>query len=205
MGPLEFTLEIAPRSRFDVVELRSRFPSEHHDVLAPYPHCLCWSAHTTAGFLDRSLTARLSAAHVPTYVETLRRIFPEGAGYAHDRLATHGRSRSSTPAARPSIGARASSILPAASVTTTTGDGGSRATSSRRRTRPGTRSTGWSGRGSARSSAGCATVSSGSARSRTNTAPPSSSTSSSTSCGARAGWRSRRPPCGPEGPGSPAW
>src|SRR5262245_2831584 len=84
--PLELTLEIEPRSRFDVVELRSRFPSEHDDVLAPYPHCLYWSAHTTAGFLERSLTTRLSAVHVPTYVETLRRIFPEGAGYAHDRL-----------------------------------------------------------------------------------------------------------------------
>ena len=86
MEPFELTLEIAPRSRFDVVELRSRFPSEHGDDLAPYPHCLYWSAHTTAGFLDRSLTARLSAALVPMYVETLRRIFPEGAGYAHDRL-----------------------------------------------------------------------------------------------------------------------
>jgi thiamine phosphate synthase YjbQ (UPF0047 family) len=86
MEPIELTLEIAPRSRFDVVELRSRFPSEHEDVLAPYPHCLYWSAHTTAGFLDRSLTARLSAALVPMYVDTLRRIFPEGAGYAHDRL-----------------------------------------------------------------------------------------------------------------------
>jgi thiamine phosphate synthase YjbQ (UPF0047 family) len=86
MEPLELTLEIAPRSRFDVVELRSRFPSEHHDVLAPYPHCLYWSAHTTAGFLERSLTTRLSAVHVPTYVETLRQLFPEGAGYAHDRL-----------------------------------------------------------------------------------------------------------------------
>ena len=89
---------------------------------------------------------------------------------------TSARSRSSMPAAPPSIGARASSISPAANVTTTTGDGSSRATSSRRRTRPGTRSTGWSGRASARSSAGCATVWSGSAPNRTSSAPPNSST-----------------------------
>jgi thiamine phosphate synthase YjbQ (UPF0047 family) len=84
--PLDLTLELAPRARFDVVELRSRFAAEHRDALAPYKHCLYWSAHTTAGFLDRSLTARLSAAGVPTYVEAFRSMFPEGAGYEHDRL-----------------------------------------------------------------------------------------------------------------------
>jgi thiamine phosphate synthase YjbQ (UPF0047 family) len=85
-GPLALTLELAPRARFDVVELRSRLPREHRDALAPYPCCLYWSAHTTAGFLDRSLAARLGPARLGTYVDTLRRIFPEGAGYAHDRL-----------------------------------------------------------------------------------------------------------------------
>jgi thiamine phosphate synthase YjbQ (UPF0047 family) len=84
--PIDLTLELAPRSRFDVVELRSRLPAEHRQALAPYPSCLYWSAHTTAGFLDRSLTARLGPAHLPTYVDALRHIFPEGAGYAHDRL-----------------------------------------------------------------------------------------------------------------------
>ena len=84
--PLDLTLELAPKARFDVVELRSRFAAEHRDALAPYRRCLYWSAHTTAGFLDRSLISRLSAAGVPTYVEALRSMFPEGAGYEHDRL-----------------------------------------------------------------------------------------------------------------------
>jgi thiamine phosphate synthase YjbQ (UPF0047 family) len=83
---VDLTLELAPRARFDVVELRSRLPAEYRDALAPYPSCLYWSAHTTAGFLDRSLIARLGAARVATYVDVFRRIFPEGAGYAHDRL-----------------------------------------------------------------------------------------------------------------------
>jgi thiamine phosphate synthase YjbQ (UPF0047 family) len=86
VDPLDLTLELAPQARFEVVELRSRFPSEHRDRLGPYRRCLYWSAHTTAGFLDRSLIARLSAAGVPTYVDALRSMFPEGAGYAHDRL-----------------------------------------------------------------------------------------------------------------------
>jgi hypothetical protein len=83
---VDLTLELAPRARFDVVELRSRLPVEYRDALAPYPSCLYWSAHTTAGFLDRSLIARLGAARVASYFDALRHIFPEGAGYAHDRL-----------------------------------------------------------------------------------------------------------------------
>jgi hypothetical protein len=87
--PLDLTLELAPRARFDVVDLRSHFAAEH-DGLRPFPHCLYWSFHTTAGFLDRSLTARLSAEHIPTYVDAFRTLFPEGAGYAHDRLDRRG-------------------------------------------------------------------------------------------------------------------
>jgi thiamine phosphate synthase YjbQ (UPF0047 family) len=83
--PLELSVELSARERFEMVELRSRFPSEH-DALASYPRCLYWSAHTTAGFLDRTLITRLGLGRVGTYIETLRRIFPEGAGYAHDRL-----------------------------------------------------------------------------------------------------------------------
>ena len=83
--PLDLTLELAPRARFDIVDLRSRFAAEH-DSLRAYPHCLYWSFHTTAGFLDRSLVARLSAKNIPTYVDAFRTIFPEGAGYHHDRL-----------------------------------------------------------------------------------------------------------------------
>jgi thiamine phosphate synthase YjbQ (UPF0047 family) len=83
--PLDVTLEVAPRARFDVVDLRSRFAAEH-EALESYPRCLYWSFHTTAGFLDRSLAARLSARHIPTYVDAFRTLFPEGAGYEHDRL-----------------------------------------------------------------------------------------------------------------------
>jgi len=87
--PLDLTLELAPRARFEVVDLRSRFTAEHEAVSA-FPHCLYWSFHTTAGFLDRSVTARVSPQTVSTYVEALRTLFPEGAGYEHDRLERRG-------------------------------------------------------------------------------------------------------------------
>jgi thiamine phosphate synthase YjbQ (UPF0047 family) len=83
--PLDVTLELAPRARFDVVDLRTHFAAEH-EALEPFPRCLYWSFHTTAGFLDRSLAAKLSAQHIPTYVDAFRTLFPEGAGYEHDRL-----------------------------------------------------------------------------------------------------------------------
>ena len=83
--PLDLTLELVPKARFDVVEMRSHF-SQEHQAVAAFPNCLYWSSHTTAGFLDRSLAARLKAEQVPTYVEAFRTAFPEGAGYEHDRL-----------------------------------------------------------------------------------------------------------------------
>lgn len=83
--PLDITLELAPRARFDVVDLRTHFAAEH-EALAPFRNCQYWSFHTTAGFLDRRLVAGLSTQHVSNYVEALRTLFPEGAGYAHDRL-----------------------------------------------------------------------------------------------------------------------
>jgi thiamine phosphate synthase YjbQ (UPF0047 family) len=83
--PLDLTLELAPKARFDVVDLRSHFAEEHR-ALGAFPRCLYWSSHTTAGFLDRSLASRLSAQHIPTYVDAFRTLFPEGAGYEHDRL-----------------------------------------------------------------------------------------------------------------------
>jgi thiamine phosphate synthase YjbQ (UPF0047 family) len=84
--PLDLTLETAARARFDIFDLRSRVEEEHGDVLASYPHCLYWSAHTTAGFLDDRGAAGLDPGKISTYVETLRRLFPEGAGYEHDCL-----------------------------------------------------------------------------------------------------------------------
>jgi hypothetical protein len=83
--PLDVTLELLPKARFDVVDLRSHFAAEH-EAFSAYPHCLYWSSHTTAGFLDRSLAARLSPANIPSYVAAFRTLFPEGAGYEHDRL-----------------------------------------------------------------------------------------------------------------------
>jgi thiamine phosphate synthase YjbQ (UPF0047 family) len=83
--PLDLTLELAPKARFDVVDLRAQFAQEHA-ALGPFRRCLYWSFHTTAGFLGRSLASRLSPEQIPGYFDALRAVFPEGAGYEHDQL-----------------------------------------------------------------------------------------------------------------------
>ena len=83
--PLDVTLELLPKARFDMVELRTHFAAEH-EAFSAYPHCLYWSSHTTAGFLDRSLTTRLRPEHLPNYLQAFRALFPEDAGYEHDQL-----------------------------------------------------------------------------------------------------------------------
>ena len=82
---LDLTVELAPRARFDLVDLRRHFADEHA-ALSTYPRTLYWSCHTTAGFLEPGLAARLSEQGIPTYLEAFRTLFPEGAGYEHDRL-----------------------------------------------------------------------------------------------------------------------
>ncbi len=76
-----------PRARFDMLDLRSRLSSVDREALEPYPNCVCWSSHTTAGFLDRSVTSRLGPNEgIAAYVDAFRAIFPEGAAYEHDQL-----------------------------------------------------------------------------------------------------------------------
>ncbi|MGE5357607.1 MAG: hypothetical protein ACM3NQ_01215 [Bacteroidales bacterium] len=84
---LDLTLDVVPRARFDMLDLRARLRADERSALAPYPRCLCWSSHTTAGFLDASIAARLGPNEgIAAYVDAFRTIFPEGADYEHDRL-----------------------------------------------------------------------------------------------------------------------
>jgi thiamine phosphate synthase YjbQ (UPF0047 family) len=85
--PLDLSLNIVPRSRFDMVDLRGLVSAKHGAALAAYPQCLYWSSHTTAGFLDRSVASRLlEKPGVAAYIDAFRAIFPEGANYEHDHL-----------------------------------------------------------------------------------------------------------------------
>jgi thiamine phosphate synthase YjbQ (UPF0047 family) len=88
VSPLELTLEVKPRARVDVIDVRRRAAEVHGPALDDYSHCLYVSAHTTAGYLPQPLAARLTARRdgLDSYIELFRSMFPEGAGYAHDKL-----------------------------------------------------------------------------------------------------------------------
>jgi hypothetical protein len=57
--PVEVTLELTPRARFDIIDVRDRIRETHGDLLDVYQHHLYHSFHTTAGYLEQSLAARL--------------------------------------------------------------------------------------------------------------------------------------------------
>jgi hypothetical protein len=86
--PVEFSLELIPRARVDVIDVRAEVSSRYGDALDQYSRALCCSFHTTAGYLDQSVAARLnqSPAGVMPYIDVFRTMFPEGAGYEHDKL-----------------------------------------------------------------------------------------------------------------------
>ncbi|HEY7476278.1 MAG TPA: hypothetical protein VH679_14760 [Vicinamibacterales bacterium] len=88
MTPVELALEIRPRARLDVIDIRARAAEVFGAALSSHARCLYLSRHTTAGFLPQSLAARLSARPqaIEPYLDVFRAVFPEGAGYLHDQL-----------------------------------------------------------------------------------------------------------------------
>src|SRR5436305_13059090 len=86
--PVEFSLELTPRARVDVFDVRREVFACHGDALNQYPRALCCSFHTTAGYLDQGVAARLNQgpAGVMPYIDLFRTMFPEGAGYEHDKI-----------------------------------------------------------------------------------------------------------------------
>ncbi len=88
MAPLELALELKPRARLDIIDVRAHAATLHGRELEPYARTLYASGHTTAGYLPQSLAARLASRPelLRPYLEFFRTMFPAGAGYRHDQL-----------------------------------------------------------------------------------------------------------------------
>jgi len=87
--PAEFTVELQPRARFDAIDVRSRILAGYGDVLVEFPRAYYASLHTTAGYLEQALATRLARKGedgVDLYMDAFRTVFPEDAGYEHDKL-----------------------------------------------------------------------------------------------------------------------
>ena len=87
-GPLELTLELTPGRASTSSTCGGHSSHRFGDALDAYPRALCCSFHTTAGYLDPGVAARLnqSRAGVMPYIDVFRTMFPEGAGYEHDKM-----------------------------------------------------------------------------------------------------------------------
>ena len=87
-APAEVTLEVLPRTRLDVVDVNRQIAETFGDLLRSYAKALYFSYHTTAGYLEQSLAARLSQGRegVEPFIQVFKAIFPAGADYRHDRL-----------------------------------------------------------------------------------------------------------------------
>jgi thiamine phosphate synthase YjbQ (UPF0047 family) len=85
--PLELTVDVVPRARFDMIDLRGSMTADEAGALTLYPNCLYWSSHTTAGFLEPNVASRvMKRPGIAGYLEAFRALFPEGADYEHDQL-----------------------------------------------------------------------------------------------------------------------
>jgi len=86
--PTELRLTLAPTRRFQAFDINSHIAAEAGDVLRRHRRAMYCSLHTTAGYLEQSLSARLrhNRDHLSQFFGSFNTLFPEGAAYRHDRM-----------------------------------------------------------------------------------------------------------------------
>jgi len=86
--PTQVTLELRPRSRYDVIDLNQEIGKNHGDILGRFKKAVYCSFHTTAGFLEQELSTRLTnnKASVDPFIKAFKVLFPPNADYRHDQL-----------------------------------------------------------------------------------------------------------------------
>lgn len=84
--PTEVRLTLDPECRVDAIDVNARVAREAGDVLRRHRRALYCSPHTTAGYLEQELSARLrhSRERLAAFVGAFGAVFPEGADYRHD-------------------------------------------------------------------------------------------------------------------------
>jgi thiamine phosphate synthase YjbQ (UPF0047 family) len=88
MAPQALKLELAPQRRFEAIDINPRVAAEAEDLLRRHERALYCSMHTTAGYLDQSLSARLHHNHalLSQFFRAFHSLFPQGGEYHHDRM-----------------------------------------------------------------------------------------------------------------------
>ena len=86
--PSALKLKLAPQRRFEAIDVNGRIALEAGDVLHRHRRALYCSFHTTAGYLDQSLSARMHHRQdlLSQFFRAFHALFPQGGGYHHDRM-----------------------------------------------------------------------------------------------------------------------
>jgi thiamine phosphate synthase YjbQ (UPF0047 family) len=81
-------LKLAPQRRIEAIDVNRRIAAEGGDVLHRHRRALYCSFHTTAGYLDQSLSARMHHRQdlLSHFFRAFHALFPEGGEYHHDRM-----------------------------------------------------------------------------------------------------------------------
>ncbi len=76
----EITLELKPETRLAVIDVSKRLFEQHGDLLSPFRKLLYCSYHTTAGYLEQSLCARMNHRResVEALVQSAQKLFRPG-------------------------------------------------------------------------------------------------------------------------------
>jgi hypothetical protein len=87
-GPTELRLTLAPQRRFEAIDVHTRIPGTATAILNGHRRALYCSLHTTAGYLEQSLSTRLHHNHdrLSQFFGSFHALFPHGAEYRHDRM-----------------------------------------------------------------------------------------------------------------------
>jgi len=87
-SPTELNLTLAPQGRFETIDVNRRILDVAGDILSRHRRALYCSFHTTAGYLDQSLSARLpnSQRGLSLFFRAFHTLFPQGGEYRHDRM-----------------------------------------------------------------------------------------------------------------------
>lgn len=86
--PAELKLTLAPQRRFEAIDVNRRINAEAGSFLTRHRRALYCSFHTTAGYLDQSLSARMHHRQdlLSQFFRAFHVLFPQGGEYHHDRM-----------------------------------------------------------------------------------------------------------------------
>jgi thiamine phosphate synthase YjbQ (UPF0047 family) len=87
-GPAELHLTLAPQRRFEAIDVTSHIPTDARRILQGHRRALYCSLHTTAGYLEQSLSNRIGNDHngLSKFFGSFHALFPQNAEYQHDRM-----------------------------------------------------------------------------------------------------------------------